>query len=196
MNSAAKMLHLNSRNYLLLSQPTFIISRDRKDPVSLFNVTLQSALSTHSALLPKRTWYDSFIIPLIISTFIYLSDRVRPPPLRCLIGVHRSEVQPASCQTQRTDLSGPRTAASENEQPASDPYRLQKQKPSSLVKHSAVVSGPVYRVSLWWRLLGTADKVERAFIIICPFSGSYFTIWITLLCSNWELLNSKMRVWW
>ena len=66
----------------------------------------------------KGTWYDSFIILPIISPFIYLSHRIRPPPLRCLIGEHRPEVQQSLCQIQPADPSRPRSAACEDEQPA------------------------------------------------------------------------------
>lgn len=134
------------------------------------------------------TWYGSFIILLIICPFIHPSDRCRPPPLRCLIGVK-------FCQTQQTVQSRPRSAASGNEQPASDPGRL-KYAFSPFYKECCslfwLCTEPACYNGLWWRLLGAADKPERASIIIYPFGGSYFTIWKTPLFSQWELLRSKM----
>lgn len=120
-------------------------SRDRKDPMSLFNVPHQSPPSIHSAPLPvqgRRTRYDFFIIPLIISPFIHLSDRIRPPPLRCLIGEQRPEVQQPLCQMQQTDLSGPCTAASKNEQATGDGCRLETTCPNSKSRLQSF-SGPV-----------------------------------------------------
>lgn len=80
---------------------------------------------------------------------------------------------------------------------------LQIKNDFSLVKHAAVISGPARSecspnkmASAWRRLLGIADKVERAFIIIYPFSGSYFTTWITPLCSKCEALKSRMGIRW
>lgn len=92
-----------------------------------------------AACVSKRTWYDSFIIRLIISPFIHLSLHFHPPPLRCLIGAHCPVVHQAPCQIQQTDQAG--HAPLHLKMNSQRSPQIKNDFP--LVKHAAVISGPV-----------------------------------------------------
>lgn len=135
---------------------------------------------------------------------IYISVRsARPPPpplLRCLIGSRRPEVQPGRPSADRSERAMHCCVWKWTVSHRVIPADLKKTKNSlfSCKAHCSNFWARLYKHNglWWWRLLGMADKLQRAFIIIYPFGGSYFSIWKTPLFSRRELLKRKMGIWW